>query len=163
MPTPPDPAKALTHGLSLRAGASGHSTLYAVGHQRARQPVGHGGLGGGIIRMTCLAEYAGRRTDEDQIALALPPDVPPAPAYPYSLYRVKAQKLNVRLHPWTGESVPQVVRQLAQGAQVQVFGIYKPEGMTYGWGALSPDSNEWVNMHYLDRLAGPAQASPGWH
>ena len=96
-------------------------------------------------------------------AQTLPPDVPPGAGYPYSLYRVNAQKLNVRLYPWTGESVPQVVRQLAQGEQVQVFGIYKPEGMTYGWGALSPDSNEWVNMHYLDRLAGPAQASPGRH
>ena len=30
--TPPDPAKAITHGLNLRAGANGHSTLYAVGH-----------------------------------------------------------------------------------------------------------------------------------
>ncbi|MEJ0037746.1 MAG: hypothetical protein WDO68_17010 [Gammaproteobacteria bacterium] len=30
--TPPDSAKALTHGLNLRAGANGHSTLYAVGH-----------------------------------------------------------------------------------------------------------------------------------
>ena len=29
---PPDPAKAITHGLNLRAGADGHSTLYAVGH-----------------------------------------------------------------------------------------------------------------------------------
>src|SRR5262249_27701168 len=29
---PPDAAKAITHGLNLRAGASGHSTLYAVGH-----------------------------------------------------------------------------------------------------------------------------------
>jgi hypothetical protein len=31
-PTPPDPAKAVTHGLNIRAGANGHSTLYAVGH-----------------------------------------------------------------------------------------------------------------------------------
>ena len=30
--TPPDPIKAVTHGLNLRAGANGHSTLYAVGH-----------------------------------------------------------------------------------------------------------------------------------
>lgn len=30
--TPPDASKAITHGLHLRAGASGHSTLYAVGH-----------------------------------------------------------------------------------------------------------------------------------
>jgi hypothetical protein len=30
--TPPDPAKAISHGLNLRAGAKGHSTLYAVGH-----------------------------------------------------------------------------------------------------------------------------------
>ena len=30
--TPPDAAKLETHGLNLRAGASGHSTLYAVGH-----------------------------------------------------------------------------------------------------------------------------------
>ena len=30
--TPPDSAKAITHGLNLRAGANGHSTLYAVGH-----------------------------------------------------------------------------------------------------------------------------------
>lgn len=30
--TPPDPAKAITHGLNLRAGANRHSTLYAVGH-----------------------------------------------------------------------------------------------------------------------------------
>jgi hypothetical protein len=30
--TPPDSAKAVTHGLNLRAGAKGHSTLYAVGH-----------------------------------------------------------------------------------------------------------------------------------
>ncbi len=29
--TPPDPAKAITHGLNVRAGASGRSTLYAVG------------------------------------------------------------------------------------------------------------------------------------
>jgi hypothetical protein len=29
---PPDSAKAITHGLNLRAGANGHSTLYAVGH-----------------------------------------------------------------------------------------------------------------------------------
>jgi hypothetical protein len=30
--TPPDPAKAISHGLNLRAGESGHSTLYVVGH-----------------------------------------------------------------------------------------------------------------------------------
>ena len=30
--TPPDPAKLETHGLNLRAGANGHSTLYAVAH-----------------------------------------------------------------------------------------------------------------------------------
>ena len=30
--TPPDSAKAITHGLNLRAGANGRSTLYAVGH-----------------------------------------------------------------------------------------------------------------------------------
>jgi hypothetical protein len=30
--TPPDAAKAVTHGLNLRPGANGHSTLYAVGH-----------------------------------------------------------------------------------------------------------------------------------
>ena len=30
--TPPDATKAITHGLNLRAGANGHSTLYAVGH-----------------------------------------------------------------------------------------------------------------------------------
>ena len=30
--TPPDSSKAITHGLNLRAGANGHSTLYAVGH-----------------------------------------------------------------------------------------------------------------------------------
>ena len=30
--TPPDSAKAITHGLNLRAGANGHPTLYAVGH-----------------------------------------------------------------------------------------------------------------------------------
>src|SRR4051812_23707081 len=30
--TPPDSAKAITHGLNLRAGANKHSTLYAVGH-----------------------------------------------------------------------------------------------------------------------------------
>jgi hypothetical protein len=30
--TPPDAAKAISHGLNLRAGANGHSTLYAVGH-----------------------------------------------------------------------------------------------------------------------------------
>jgi hypothetical protein len=29
---PPDPAKAVTHGLNVRAGANGRSTLYAVGH-----------------------------------------------------------------------------------------------------------------------------------
>jgi hypothetical protein len=30
--TPPDSAKAITHGLNLRTGANSHSTLYAVGH-----------------------------------------------------------------------------------------------------------------------------------
>ncbi len=30
--TPPAPAQWLTHGLNLRPGANGHSTLYAVGH-----------------------------------------------------------------------------------------------------------------------------------
>jgi hypothetical protein len=30
--TPPDPSKAITHGLNLRAGARGHSTLYVVLH-----------------------------------------------------------------------------------------------------------------------------------
>jgi hypothetical protein len=30
--TPPDAAKAITHGLNMHAGANGHSTLYAVGH-----------------------------------------------------------------------------------------------------------------------------------
>src|SRR5688572_27690895 len=30
--TPPDSAKAIMHGLNLRAGANGHSTLYAVVH-----------------------------------------------------------------------------------------------------------------------------------
>jgi hypothetical protein len=29
---PPDPAKTITHGLNLRAGANGHSTLYVVAH-----------------------------------------------------------------------------------------------------------------------------------
>lgn len=31
-PTPPDSAKAVTHGLNIRAGAKGRSTLYAVAH-----------------------------------------------------------------------------------------------------------------------------------
>jgi hypothetical protein len=30
--TPPDPAKTITHGLNLRAGVNGHSTLYVVAH-----------------------------------------------------------------------------------------------------------------------------------
>jgi hypothetical protein len=30
--TPPDPSKIITHGLNLRPGANGHSTLYVVGH-----------------------------------------------------------------------------------------------------------------------------------
>jgi hypothetical protein len=30
--TPPDPQKTITHGLNLRAGANGHSTLYVVAH-----------------------------------------------------------------------------------------------------------------------------------
>ncbi len=91
-------------------------------------------------------------------AQTLPPDLPLAPSYPYTLYRVKAVALNVRLHPWTGETVPPVIRQLKQGEQVKVFGIYKAEGMTFGWGALSPDSNEWVNMQYLERMATPPPA-----
>jgi len=89
-------------------------------------------------------------------ARTLPSDEPPetlAPTYPYSVYRVKTTLLNVRLYPWTGESVPAVIRQVKQGDEVQVYGIYKPQGMTFGWGSLSPDSNEWVNMQYLESSA----------
>jgi hypothetical protein len=89
-------------------------------------------------------------------AQTLPPEAPPPttpPTYPFTVYRVKTAPLNSRLYPWTGESQPPVVRQLKAGDQVKVFGIYKPEGMTFGWGSLSPDSNEWVNMQYLERSA----------
>ena len=94
-------------------------------------------------------------------AQTLPPDAPPVvtdgnpptEVLPSDLYRVKAQQLQARLFPWTGEAEPPVTRQLAPGEQVNVYGIYKPQGMTYGWGAIAPDSNQWVNMMYLERVA----------
>jgi hypothetical protein len=92
-------------------------------------------------------------------AQTLPPEAPPVtppPSYPYDIYVVKTGPLNTRLYPWTGESVPNVIRQLEQGEQVKVYGIYKPKGMIFGWGSLSPDSNEWVNMQYLE-FSAPGQ------
>src|SRR5213075_2859980 len=48
--TPPDPAKLETHGLALRAGANGHSTLYAVAHG-ARESIASGGLVATVLLM----------------------------------------------------------------------------------------------------------------
>ena len=93
-------------------------------------------------------------------AQTLPPDAPPAPidapspadTPAFDLYRVKAQQLKARQFPWTGETEPPVMQQLTQGDVVKVYGIYKPTGMTYGWGSLSLDSNAWVNMLFLDKV-----------
>jgi hypothetical protein len=89
-------------------------------------------------------------------AQTLPPDPVDAPSpadvLSFDTYRVKAQQLKARLYPWTGDEEPPVTQQLTQGDVVKVYGIYKPTGMTYGWGCLSPDSNQWVNMLYLGRV-----------
>jgi hypothetical protein len=84
---------------------------------------------------------------------AQPVDAPGAADVPsFELYRIKAQQLKARLHPWTGETEPPVTAQLTQGQTVKVYGIFKPEGMTYGWGSLSLDSDQWINMLYAERV-----------
>lgn len=93
----------------------------------------------------------------------LPPDAPATPPPPvdapsptdtlsFELYRIKPQQLNARLHPWTGETEPPVKAQFTQGQTVKVYGVYKPEGMIYGWGCLSADSDQWINMLYTEKV-----------
>lgn len=64
-------------------------------------------------------------------------------------YHVTANALNVRAFPWVGVIVPPVIRQYTLNTPLTVFGVYKPEGFTYGWGCISPNGDLWVSMKYM--------------
>ena len=73
------------------------------------------------------------------------PYVPPSP---YTHY-VTAGALNVREFPWTGSVTPPILSVLTQNTKVIVYAVVKLAGMTYGWGLLSPNGNNWASMQYL--------------
>jgi hypothetical protein len=77
-----------------------------------------------------------------------PPVIMPPPAAA-ATHRVTAVELNVRLHPYTGAVEPPKVGTLPQGARVTVLGVYKPDGLAFGWACLSPDGDRWVSMQWL--------------
>jgi len=83
--------------------------------------------------------------------LTTPPPIEP-PINDMPIYRVTATLLNVRLFPWVGNVIPELVGQLRHGEHVQVLGLYKPQNVIHGWGCISAAGNRWVNMRYLSLL-----------
>ena len=103
--------------------------------------------GSGLVDL--VIQYANRVVTPPVIVppVVTPPPVPPA--VPAGMHKVTATVLNVRAHPWTGITVPTLVRQLPKDSLVRVMGTYKTAGMQFGWASLSNNSNEWVSMQYL--------------
>jgi len=108
-----------------------------------------------FLLLLCASEAARSAPDDTPPPDLQPPDLTPPvdlPPADNATHRVTAFQLNIRLHPFTGAVEPPKVGTLAQDARVTVVGVYKPDGLPFGWACLSPNGDQWVSMQWLTPL-----------